>query len=94
LKSGRLFEATAIPINSVAPELNENDMNLSRNWFWKISGSFAFVVFCLGFIGYTADHWPSGYQGLRYLLIGAMGVCFLWLFVLRPFRSGLKGGPK
>ncbi|HEY9509787.1 MAG TPA: hypothetical protein VIV82_08000, partial [Verrucomicrobiae bacterium] len=73
---------------------NQTAMKISRNWFWKVSGSFAFAVFYMGFIGYTAEHWPSGYQGLRFLLIGALGVCFLWLFVLRPFRSGFKGEPR
>ena len=57
---------------------------------YRVSSSFICFVIYLGFIGYTAEHWPSGYGFIRYFLIVALGLWFVWKFIIQPFRAGMK----
>lgn len=36
---------------------------------------------------YLSGHCESRY---RYIVIGLLGLCYLWLYVVRPFRAGLR----
>ena len=72
----------------------ETTMKAPHKSLCRVSRSFAFGVIYLAFIGYTADHWPPAYKALRYVLIAAFGLLFLWYFVIRPFRSGYRGDPE
>jgi hypothetical protein len=62
-----------------------------RNFLFGVTGSFIWMVVYQGFIGDTAEHWPSHYRTLRYVLIAAFGALYVWMFLIRPFRAGLRG---
>ncbi len=65
-------------------------MKAPPKFFYRVSASFICFIIYLAFIGYTADHWPSDYSLIRYILIVALGLWFVWQFVVQPFRAGLK----
>ena len=51
-------------------------------------GALGASVLVLGICHFVTERCVSPY---RYLLIGLVGGCYLWLFAVRPFRRGLRG---
>jgi hypothetical protein len=57
----------------------------------KLIHSFIYTVGCIAIWDYSIERWHRGTFTAVGIAFGAMALWYLWVFVIHPFRVGLRG---